>query len=1145
MKRGVNKEVKLNFPDDSDSSGSSTERSYTKTLNISDFLKVPPQLRWIADNCTWTKIKIVLRCAFAAWLASVLFVIPSVMRYMGQASFLILLSSIMSPPEGPFLSVFERETLIITFVAATWAWSCLGMKLADLARVHKDPTVPVVTALSSGQYIEAAPTVIIAIFIFIGTVVLLYIRARKGPGPYLFACIFSCICLDINLTTSVLIPYPYYRLGLNILKPLGLHSVIALVCSVLLFPQTVSAQFTTRIQDVLAPLAASIDLHRKLLTLSFDDPAFVDSIKELKELVQNSEKSVVPLAISGRLLRSDLIYSRFQPTDFKPLHNLVRRMAVRANGMCIYFTLIDPTREKFPVTPATSRPGTPTTVRSRAPSLSLSQTPPLQQSPSDREPPPLSRIQTSVADHDDAASTLSHTTYTSPNTPTTPTLTLPRDDRNHHRAHHSHSRSHSLHHHHHSHHHHRHHHHSLLFNALSHISTISLPRHHRQEDQAVGVFESQRYMDLEAKVFSDPLSEMYTERAKKLLSESCDGLLEGCKEALVKMQEWLANSRKGRWSFWKKREVKEEEWKKRVKDLEDLRAKMEELLRQFKQDNRHSVLEPYRSAFEPKMEGEEEEEPPAHRYLFNCYVYQYHLMRFATQLKEMLDHIIRLEHERRVNRLWTLVQRLFQWSDWELDDHGVRHDDEDPDKIQGITPAVEEDLGMPKKRDPDALPPKNTPEFIARGVYKFVVSLGGGNMLYALKAALLTTVLCLPYFLQQSAVFAYKNRFIWGIIMAQLTIARFRGDTTFGQVTRILCTFLGGILGMVIWYIASGGGGGNPYGLTATLAVCWPFLLFARLYWPGPPMQILIFLMTTGLVVGYSYQDGIIVLPSNPGVGWDVAWRRFVLVSSGVTAAFIFSFFPPAFTIRRYQRTTLATTCAELGTLYCAILSYANTRNEDESQEIVQSLIAMRSKLNRSAAIKTNVKYEFSLRGRWPEKRYQRMLELQMELAYCLSHLLSIVEHLEPAWIQAFLGRTRFIDPNFQGDILAVISMISTALRTGTPLPQITPCPLLDRFLLKYHGLNVIHREAEEDYGLPRNLTKETLQNEQYMMFCVGVSTAFGIVSRLDKLMMAAKEIVGEQYHIHGVGVMPSMRGVGVPLGPRTSTIAFRPPHDV
>jgi len=130
-----------------------------------------------------------------------------------------------------------------------------------------------------------------------------------------------------------------------------------------------------------------------------------------------------------------------------------------------------------------------------------------------------------------------------------------------------------------------------------------------------------------------------------------------------------------------------------------------------------------------------------------------------------------------------------------------------------------------------------------------------------------------------------ENRFVWAMyvykmflprsntqtinsIMAQLTIARFRGDTAFGQVVRILGTFLGGIVGMLIWfvippcalhslcswfslghrYIASGDGNGSPYGLAATLAVCFPFLLFARLYWPGPPMQILIFLMTTMLV---------------------------------------------------------------------------------------------------------------------------------------------------------------------------------------------------------------------------------------------------------------------------------------------------------
>lgn len=64
--------------------------------------------------------------------------------------------------------------------------------------------------------------------------------------------------------------------------------------------------------------------------------------------------------------------------------------------------------------------------------------------------------------------------------------------------------------------------------------------------------------------------------------------------------------------------------------------------------------------------------------------------------------------------------------------------------------------------------------------------------------------------------------------------------------------------------------------------------------------------------------------------------------------------------------------------------------------------------------------------------------------------------------------------------------MIATALRTGEPLPQITPCPLVDRFYFKYHGFNVIHKDAEDDFGLPRSLTVDTLENEQYLcVLCV------------------------------------------------------------
>jgi hypothetical protein len=49
-------------------------------------------------------------------------------------------------------------------------------------------------------------------------------------------------------------------------------------------------------------------------------------------------------------------------------------------------------------------------------------------------------------------------------------------------------------------------------------------------------------------------------------------------------------------------------------------------------------------------------------------------------------------------------------------------------------------------------------------------------------------------------------------------------------------------------------------------------------------------------------------------------------------------------------------------------------------------------------------------------------LVISSEIAYLLSHLMSVLQHLEPAWTRAFLRRTRFLDPDFQGDILAVIS---------------------------------------------------------------------------------------------------------------------------
>jgi hypothetical protein len=61
-------------------------------------------------------------------------------------------------------------------------------------------------------------------------------------------------------------------------------------------------------------------------------------------------------------------------------------------------------------------------------------------------------------------------------------------------------------------------------------------------------------------------------------------------------------------------------------------------------------------------------------------------------------------------------------------------------------------------------------------------------------------------------------------------------------------------------------------------------------------------------------------------------------------------------------------------------------------------------------------------------------------------------------------------------------------------------------------------------------------------MFSVGITTAFNIINRLDQLMLAVKEVVGEHYHIHGVGGGTTLSNPVLKDGVRQFATQFRPP---
>ena len=196
-----------------------------------------------------------------------------------------------------------------------------------------------------------------------------------------------------------------------------------------------------------------------------------------------------------------------------------------------------------------------------------------------------------------------------------------------------------------------HHDHHLHFSLLSLAHGLASQRGPSlSPETAVGVFESQRYMAIEATRFRDTRD--HTDQFVALLHDSCDELLETSQEVLKGVQAWFAEARSA--SFGRRRTIARVR-AERLAKLEALSGMAKEVWTRFMKDKRYAVwhlsasrtmltslvyrlhvLDPYRSAFDPKHLHVDDPDPPPHRYLFHCFMYQYHLLRFSGILTEIV-----------------------------------------------------------------------------------------------------------------------------------------------------------------------------------------------------------------------------------------------------------------------------------------------------------------------------------------------------------------------------------------------------------------------------------------------------------------------------------------------------------------------------
>ena len=237
--------------------------------------------------------------------------------------------------------------------------------------------------------------------------------------------------------------------------------------------------------------------------------------------------------------------------------------------------------------------------------------------------------------------------------------------------------------------------------------------------------------------------------------------------------------------------------------------------------------------------------------------------------------------------------------------------------------------------------------------------------------------------------------------------------------------------------------------------------------------------------------------PTVLGYGFDVAWRRFLAVSAGITVGLIGSLIPKPVPGRSMIRATCSRTITELGQLHSDIGEYAHQRLQSApgtvskpDEGVLQRQVAIQVKLNATQAQIDVQKFEPPLQGPWPGTLYSDLVAIQIELIDLYGSFHLLLQQLEPRWIEVLLSRNGWLDVRFVADHFAVIYMCATATKTGNALPQITPAPLVDRFYTHLEGLRIT---TVDQNGTLQDVDNAALHDWQYALYAIGCTLSFAI----------------------------------------------------
>lgn len=228
-----------------------------------------------------------------------------------------------------------------------------------------------------------------------------------------------------------------------------------------------------------------------------------------------------------------------------------------------------------------------------------------------------------------------------------------------------------------------------------------------------------------------------------------------------------------------------------------------------------------------------------------------------------------------------------------------------------------------------------------------------------------------------------------------------------------------------------------------------------------------------------------------------------MLVLVGSAAALIVQIFPRPPSAARHICKSLSNALRSLSDHYALLLSCWGQPDRDEglvAESLAMDLAQTLSALDGPVAL---LRLEFSS-SPFDSDRLGQVKSLCQELNQHLGRLLYLSASL-PEHLQSRLARrVGLLDHRNIGDVMAVLGVVEQALKTGDPLPEVLPTPLLKRCM-----------EYWQTHQIDIPLTKELIRDENYRRFCVAVSSYLKFLAAVDDLVLVLKGTLGESHIVN------------------------------